>query len=118
MNINKINYGEPVSIDWFSRKSRARSKVVLQALIFSQSLVFATAAWLFTGLAEYAIYGFMLGSLGTIIATFFQCNKVQCRVLNKQIKTCSQWIGNNLFGLIKAIVPVLILISYSPSIAG
>jgi hypothetical protein len=118
MNINNINYRESVSIDWLSHRSRARLKVVLQALIFSQSLVFAIVAWLLTGLTEYAIYGFMVGSLGTIIATFFQCNKGQCRVLNKQIKARIRGISNNLFGLIKIITPVLILISYSSSLVG
>ncbi len=86
MNIININYRETVSVDWISQRSRARSKVVLQALIFSQSLIFATIAWLFTGLTEHVIYGFMLGSLGTIIATFLQCNKGRCKLLNKQTK--------------------------------
>ncbi len=119
MNINNINYfGEPVSFDWLSHRSRARSKVVLQTLVFSQNLVFAVVAWLFTGLTEHVIYGFMLGSFGTIIVTFFQCNKTQCERVNKQIRLQVKNVFNLLFGLIKAIIPVLILITYSPSIVG
>ena len=90
--------------------------LLLQVLIFSQSLLYAAALWFITPTFESAIYGFMLGSISTIIAVLFQCHKTYC--FRHQIRMSSHYkrYTSGFSSLVKPLLSVMVLVVYSPSI--
>ena len=112
-----IHYGDFSSLNWFSAIVRARFKVALQILIFSQSLFYGVAFWLTTHSAENAIHGFMIGTLSTILMALLQCNTFRCARISIQIRKVTHSALYNFFTSTRSIAAILTLAVYSPAIA-
>ncbi len=113
----KIYYGDFSSTNWFSAIVRARFRVALQILVFSQSLFYGLAFWLTTHSAESAIHGFMIGTLSTILMALLQCNTFRCTRISLRIRKVVHSVLYNFFASTRSIVAILTLAVYSPAIA-
>ena len=89
----------------------------VQIIIFSQSLLCATVLWFITQSFEGAIYGFMLGTLSTIVAVFLQCHKSGRSSCSLAVFSSRRQYGKALFLLVKPIMVIMIYLLYSTSIA-
>lgn len=97
--------------------TKKQTTIFLQIIIFSQSLLCATVLWLMTESFEGAIYGFMLGTLSTIVAVFFQCHKSGCLNHNLTVFGACLQCGKVFFFFAKPIMAILFFLLYSTSIA-
>ncbi len=97
--------------------TKKQTLVFLQIIIFSLSLLCAAILWLMTHSLEGTIYGFMLGTLSTIIAVFLQCHKTGC--LTPSLTVFASWrkYSKTLFFLVKPIIAIMIPLLYPTSIA-
>ena len=96
--------------------TKKESATFVQIIIFSQSLLCAVVFWLITQSFEGAIYGFMFGSLSTIVAVILQCQKSGCLNRNFIAFFPRRLNGKTLFFLVKPAMTIMIFLAYSTTI--
>lgn len=96
--------------------TKTQSMTFVQVIIFSQSLLCAAVFWLITQSFEGAIYGFMLGTLSTIVAVYLQCHKSEYLNRNFIAFFPRRLNGKTLFFLVKPAMAIVIFLAYSTTI--